>query len=40
LTWQKQRSWGETGAAQRRRRRAGRAVVVTVTDPDAEAKKN
>ena len=39
LTWQKQRSWCETGTAQRRRRRAGRAAVVTVTDPDAEAKK-
>ena len=37
LTWQKQRSWCETGTAQRRRRRAGRAVVVT--DPDPEAKK-
>lgn len=40
LTWQNQRSWCETGTAQRRRRRAGQAVVVTVTDPDAEAKKN
>lgn len=40
LTWQKQRSWCETGMVQRRRRRAGRAVVVTVIDPDAEAKKN
>jgi len=39
LTWQKQRSWRETGTAQRHRRRAGRAVMVTVTDPDAEAKK-
>jgi hypothetical protein len=26
LTWRKQRSWCETGTAQRRRRRAGRAV--------------
>jgi transposase len=42
LSWQKHRSWCDTGTAQRRRRRrrAGRAVVVTVTDPDAEAKKN
>ena len=39
LSWQKHRSWCDTGTAQRRRRRAGRAVVVTVTDPDAEAKK-
>ena len=40
LTWQKQRSWCETGTVQRQRQRAGRTVVVTVTDPDAEAKKN
>lgn len=40
VTWQKQRSWCETGTAQRRRQRAGRAVVVTVIDPDTEAKKN
>jgi len=40
LTWQKQRSWCETGTVQRRRRRAGRTVVMTVTDPNAEAKKN
>jgi transposase len=40
LTWQNQRSWCATGTAQRQRRRAGRTVVVTVTDPDAEAKKN
>ena len=38
LSWQKHRSWCDTGTAQRRR--AGRAVVVTVTAPDAEAKKN
>lgn len=40
LSWQKHRSWCNTGTAQRRRKRAGRTVVVTVTDPDAEAKKN
>lgn len=40
LTWQKNRSWCETGMARRRRKRPGRTVVVTVTDPDAEAKKN
>ena len=39
LSWQKHRSWCNTGTAQRRRKRAGRTVVVTVTDPDAEAKK-
>ena len=40
LTWQKNRSWCETGTARRRRKRAGQTVVVTVTDPAAEAKKN
>ena len=39
LSWQQHRSWCATGTAQRRRRRAGWTVVVTVTDPDAEAKK-
>jgi transposase len=36
FTWQRHRTWCETGRAQRKRK-AGR---VTVTDPDAEAKKN
>jgi transposase len=40
LSWQRHRSWCDTGTAQRRRKRAGRTVVVTVIDPDAEAKKN
>lgn len=40
LSWQQHRSWCDTGTAQRRRKRANRTVVVTVTDPDAEAKKN
>ncbi len=40
LSGQQHRSWCATGTAQRRRKRAGRTVVVTVTDPDAEAKKN
>jgi len=39
LSWQQHRSWCDTGIAQRRRKRANRTVVVTVTDPDAEAKK-
>jgi transposase len=39
LTWQKQRSWCDTGLAQRRRKQAGQTVVVTIADPDAEAKK-
>lgn len=39
LGWQKHRSWCDTGRAQRPRQRAGRTVVVTVIDPDAEAKK-
>lgn len=40
LTWQKNRSWCETGTARRRRKRHGQTVVVKVADPDAEAKKN
>ena len=40
LPWQKNRSWCETGTARRRRQCHGQTVVVTVTDPDAEAKKN
>ena len=40
LSWQKHRSWCDTGTAQRPRKKAGQTVVVTVTDPDAEAKKN
>ena len=40
LSWQRHRSWCDTGRAQRWRKRAGRTVVVTVIDPDAEAKKN
>ena len=39
-SWQADRSWCDTGTARRRRKRAGQTVVVTVTDPDAEAKKN
>ena len=39
LSWQKHRSWCDTGTAQRPRRKAGQTVVVTVTDPDAEAQK-
>ncbi len=35
LSWQESRSWCETGQAKRKRK----AGVVTVTDPDAEAKK-
>ena len=35
-TWQRSRSWCETGTAQRKRKRGS----VTVTDPDAEAKKS
>jgi transposase len=35
ITWQKNRSWCETGQVKRKRK----AGVVTVTDPDAEAKK-
>ena len=39
LTWQKHRSWCDTGLAQRRRKQAGQTVVVAVADPDTEAKK-
>ena len=40
LSWQKHRSWCDTGTAQRPRKKGGQTVVVTVTDPDPEAKKN
>ena len=40
LSWQKNRSWCATGTARRRRKRHGQTVVVSVTDPDTEAKKN
>ena len=40
LTWQKNRSWCETGTARRRRKRHGQTMVAKVADPDAEAKKN
>lgn len=41
LSWQKDRTWCETGTSQRlRKRRDGTAELVTVTDPDAEAKKS
>ncbi|MFL5336838.1 MAG: helix-turn-helix domain-containing protein [Geminicoccaceae bacterium] len=36
LGWQKSRTWRETGAVVRKRKREG---VVTVTDPDAAAKR-
>jgi transposase len=36
FTWQKGRSWCDTGVAVRKRKRDG---VVTVTDPDAAAKR-
>lgn len=36
LTWQKNRTWCDTGMVQRRRK----SGVVSVTDPDAEAKKS
>jgi transposase len=36
LTWQRTRSWCTTGTVRRQRKRG----VVTVTDPDAEAKKS
>jgi hypothetical protein len=36
LSWQKDRTWCVTGVAVRRRRKDG---VVSVTDPDADAKK-
>jgi len=35
-SWQRSRSWCETGTAQRKRK----SGIVTVVDPDAEAKKN
>jgi hypothetical protein len=35
-SWQRSRSWCETGTAQRKRKRG----IVTVIDPDGEAKKN
>ena len=35
-SWQRSRSWCETGTAQRKRKQG----IVTVVDPDAEAKKN
>ena len=35
-SWQRSRSWCETGTAQRKRK----CGIVTVVDPDAEAKKN
>jgi hypothetical protein len=35
-SWQRSRSWCETGTAQRKRKRG----IVTVIDPDAEAKKS
>ena len=35
LTWQKNRTWCETGVVQRKRKTG----VVTVIDPDCEAKK-
>ena len=41
LSWQKSRTWCQTGQVQRvRRRRDGTAEAVSVTDPDAEAKKS
>ena len=36
-SWQRARSWCETGSAQRKRKNG---EVVTVVDPDAEAKKS
>jgi transposase len=36
LSWQKNRTWCDTGTVQRRRK----SGVVSVTDPDAEAKKS
>ena len=35
-SWQRSRSWCQTGTAQRKRKRG----IVTVIDPDGEAKKN
>jgi transposase len=41
LSWQKSRTWCDTGTVQRlRRRRDGTMETVRVTDPDAEAKKS
>jgi len=40
LSRQKHRSWCDTGRAQRPRKHRGQTVVVTVIDPDSEAKKN
>jgi transposase len=40
LSWQKHRSWCDTGIAQRPRKKNGQTVIVTVIDPDTEAKKN
>jgi transposase len=37
FSWQRTRSWCETGRVERKRRKSGE--VVEVTDPDAEAKK-
>ena len=39
LSWQKHRSWCDTGTAQRPRKKGGQTVVVTVTDPDRGQKK-
>lgn len=36
LSWQKSRTWWETGVVVRKRKRAG---MVTVTDPDAAAER-
>ena len=35
-SWQRSRSWCQTGTAQRKRK----SGIVTVIDPDSEAKKN
>ena len=41
LSWQKSRTWCQTGQVRRvRRGRDGTAEAVTVADPDAEAKKS
>ena len=40
LSWQKHRSWCDTGIAQRPRKKNGQTMIVTVIDPDTEAKKN
>ncbi|MBL8252825.1 MAG: helix-turn-helix domain-containing protein [Candidatus Competibacter sp.] len=40
LSWQKHRSWCDTGMAQRPRKKNGQTVIVAVIDPDTEAKKN